>query len=69
MYSYEIDQIMEQVNSHIGSDTYIDIIRTSPQINHIVYHPYGSYYEMWSEDGGYWRFTVYMSKGDDISDN
>lgn len=67
MYSYEINQIMEQSNYNIDSNTYMSIIQASPQINHVIYRPYGSYYEMWSGDGDYWKFTVY--KGGDLCDD
>ena len=55
----EIDNIMEQSNYNISSDTYLNIIQTTPQIDHIIFKPYGNYFEMWSDDGRYWKFSVY----------
>lgn len=59
MYSHEIIDIIQQHNTNINVNTYIDIIQTSSQINHVVYHPFGNYYEMWDKDGCYWKFTVH----------
>lgn len=61
MYSYEIADIMQRHNNNINADTYIHIIQTSPQINHIIYKPFGNYFEMWSNDGYYWKFTIYKN--------
>ena len=61
MYSYEITDIMQRHNNNINADTYIYIIQTSPQINHIIYRPFGDYFEMWSDDGYYWKFTIYKN--------
>lgn len=61
MYSYEISNILKENNYNINAETYINIIRRSPQINHVKYSPYGSYYEMWSDTGNYWKFTVYKN--------
>lgn len=36
--------------------------RSSPQINHIIYKPFGDYYEMWDCDGTYWKYKVYLSE-------
>lgn len=59
MYSYEISNIMHEYNNSIDASTYINIIQTSPQINHIIYKPFEDYYEMWDKDGNYWKFTVH----------
>ncbi len=61
MYSYEITNIMRQHNNNINANTYINIIQTSPQINHVIYRPFGSYYEMWDKNGCYWKFTVHKN--------
>lgn len=61
MYSYEITNIMQQHNNNINANTYINIIRSSPQINHIIYKPFGDYFEMWDKDGCYWKFTVHKN--------
>lgn len=59
MYDWEITQILQQNNNNIDSETYLNICRTSPQLNHIKYEPYGNYFEMWSNDENYFKFTVY----------
>ncbi len=59
MYSYEIDNILKNNNHAIDSEVYINIIQTSPQINHVKYSPYSDNYEMWSDIGEYWNFKVY----------
>lgn len=46
MYSEEITQLLKNRNYNIDSKTYVNIIHSSPQINHIVYKPFGDYYEM-----------------------
>lgn len=59
MYSWEIDQKMNEWDYNIPSYLYIDILNTSPQIHHTKYNPYGDYFEMWTDDGSYWKFKVY----------
>lgn len=49
MYSHEITNIMNQQNFNIDHNTYINIIQTSPQIDHVIYKPFGDYYEMWAK--------------------
>jgi hypothetical protein len=58
MYSYEITNIMNQQNFNIDPNIYINIIQTSPQIDHVIYKPFGDYYEMWGKDGCYWKFNI-----------
>lgn len=62
VYSEEITELLKDKNYIIDSKTYIDIIRSSPQVNHIVYKPFGDYYEMWDSDGMYWKYKVYFSE-------
>lgn len=59
MYDYEIENILKQNQNNIDSETYLHICSTSPQLDHIHYEPYGNYFEMWSNTGTYFRFTVY----------
>lgn len=63
MYSNDIQKVLESANYRINSETYLGFIHDSPQINHIRYSPYGSYYEIWTLDDYYWKFSVY-TKGD-----
>ena len=59
MYSHEIRNILKNNNYIIDSETYINIIQTSPQINHIKYSPYSDSFEMWSDSGEYWNYKVF----------
>lgn len=59
MYSEEITELLRDKNYrdknyNIDSKTYIHMIHSSPQINHIIYKPFDDYYEMWDCDGTYW---------------
>ena len=46
MFSWEIDKILNENNFTINAETYIQIISTSPQINHIKYQAFGDYFEI-----------------------
>ena len=61
MYSHEISDIMRQHNNNIDANTYVNILKSSPQINHVVYRLFGNYFEIWDNDGSYWKFTVYKN--------
>lgn len=54
MYSWEIDRIIRENNNMIKSDIYIDICKTSPQIDHIKYNSFENIIEMWTIDNYYW---------------
>lgn len=59
MYSWEIQQKMENHNYDLPSFLYGEILKDSPQINHVKFEPYGNYFEMWTTDGAYWKFNVH----------
>lgn len=61
MYSYEIDQILKENNNYIPSTAY-ETVLSSPQIDHVKYSPYGDVYEIWTSDGWYWKFKIYLSE-------
>lgn len=61
MYSYEINQILKENNNYIPSTTY-ETVLSSPQIDHVKYSPYGDAYEIWTSDGWYWKFKIYLSE-------
>jgi len=48
MYSWEIQQFLEERNFYIGGDDLIFItdVNQHPQLNHIKYNPYEHKYEM-----------------------
>lgn len=60
MYSHEITELLDRKNYNIDSKTYINMIRSSPQINHIIYKSFDDYFEMWDEKGLYWKFKVFL---------
>lgn len=61
MYSYEINQILKENKYYIPSTTYVTVL-SSPQIDHVKYSPYGDVYEIWTSDGWYWKFKIYLSE-------
>lgn len=62
MYSCEIDMTMRLKNYNIDSGTYAHICKSSPQIKRVRYEPYGNFFEMWTKDSHYWKFTVYRQE-------
>ena len=62
MYQWEIDKILNENSFEINAETYIQIISTSPQINHIKYQAFGDYFEVWTDDRYEWKFKVIMQK-------
>lgn len=61
MYSHEISNILKENNYNIPSSVY-EIILSSPQIDHVKYSPYGDYFEIWTNDGCYWKFRIYLEE-------
>lgn len=59
MYSHEIDKVLNENNYDIGANLYMEICRTSPQLNHIKYDAYSNKFQMWSSDGYHWEFAVH----------
>lgn len=62
MYSYEIDQLLKSKSYIIDSDTYSNICKSSPQAKRVKYEPTHNSFEMWTDDGFYWKFTVYPTE-------
>lgn len=63
MYNFEIDNILRENNYNIPSHVY-EIILSSPQIDHVKYSPYGDYFEIWTNDGCYWKFKIFLEDKD-----
>lgn len=59
MYSWEIQQTLEEQNYSITSETYENILNTSPQIRHVKYDPYDNSYEVQTNNNEHWKFAVY----------
>ena len=53
---------MKQFNYALPSYLYLQITDTSPQISSIKYSPYDGMYELCTDDGGHWIFSVYYQK-------
>lgn len=60
MYSWGIQEKLESWNYNIPLSCYDEIcdVNNNPQISRIKYEPFGGYYEIWTEDGYYWKFTI-----------
>ena len=61
MFSWEIRDELEKYNYRISSEIYKKIC-DSPQIQKIKYEPFGDYYELYTDDGCYYKFTVYKGE-------
>ena len=57
MYSWEICNELEKYNYLIPSEIYKEIC-DSPQIKNIKYESFGDCYELYTNDGYYWKFRV-----------
>lgn len=56
MYSWEIEELIELRNQLISIQEYVEIIKTSPQIDHIQYKK--NHFEMFTNDGYKFRFKI-----------
>ena len=59
MYSHEIEQLLKIRNYLIDSEEYLNILRTSPQINYVEYKPFEDNFEMRTDDRYYFKYKVY----------
>ena len=59
MYDYEITRYIEEKNGSLSNSEYIYVCNTCPQIDHVKYDAWSHMFEMWSKEGGYWKFRVY----------
>lgn len=59
MFSWEISKILLENNYNIGSETYLHICSTSPQLTRIKYDAWSDSFEMWDGENNYWKFKVY----------
>ncbi len=61
MCTYEILKLLETHNHSLPASLYIEIIQSSPQIDHTKYNSYENYYESWDTNGEYLRYSVYLN--------
>lgn len=59
MYSHEIQQLLQIRNYLISSQEYLNIMKTSPQINHVKYNQYSNEFETWTSDDYYFKYKIY----------
>ena len=60
MYSYEIKQFLADKNNIITKEDYYSLtdIRETPQIKSIKYNTFEDKYELETDDGYYFKFSV-----------
>ena len=56
MYSYEIEELINLKQQVITIQEYINIIQTSPQVDHILYNQ--DHFEMFTEDNYKFKFKI-----------
>lgn len=49
-------------NYNIDSETYLNILSTSPQIRYVGYKSFGDYFEIVDDEQNYWKFNVYRKE-------
>lgn len=60
MYSYEIEELIELRNYLLTIQEYVQIIKTSPQIDHVQYKK--DHFELFTEDGYKFKFKIKQCK-------
>ena len=60
MYSHEVEQLLKIRNYLIVYKEFIQITKSSPQINHIKYNPFEDNIEMWTTDN--YKFVLKIKK-------
>lgn len=60
MYSHEVEQLLKIRNYLITYKEFIQITKSSPQINHIKYNPFEDNIEMYTTDG--YKFVLKIKK-------
>ena len=62
MYSHEIQQLLEIKNNLLELKEYIEVIRTSPQIDHIKYED--ELFKLYTNDGYQFKLKIKEIKKD-----
>lgn len=60
MYSHEVEQLLKIRNYLITYKEFIQITKSSPQINHIKYNPFEDNIEMYTTDN--YKFVLKIKK-------
>lgn len=60
MYSHEVEQLLKIKNYLLTYKEFIQITRSSPQINHIKYNPFEDNIEMYTTDN--YKFVLKIKK-------
>ena len=58
MYSHEVEQLLKIRNYLITYKEFIQITKSSPQINHIKYNPFEYNIEMYTTDNYYFKIKI-----------
>lgn len=61
MYNWEIKDFLNKSNYFISYSMFLDIVRSSPQIDHIKYDPWKDCINMWDKDGNSFEFKIYKN--------
>lgn len=56
MYSHEIEALVELRNHLLSIQDYVEIIQTSPQVDHVLYNQ--DHFEMFTDDGYAFKFKI-----------
>lgn len=56
MYSYQIEELIKFKNNLLDIKDYIEIVKTSPQIDHILYNQ--DHFEMYTNDCYKFKFKI-----------
>jgi hypothetical protein len=62
MYDWELEKYLNDRHNQISDKEYIHICNTCPQINHVKYDAWNDRFEIWTDDRGYFSFSVYRQK-------
>lgn len=62
MYSWEILNLLSNANYSIDSNTYLYILKTSPQIRSVSYDAFSDYFEIIDDNCIKFRFKVYKGE-------
>ena len=59
MNDWELGQYLDNKGYSLTTGEYLHICYACPQINHIKFDAYSDYFEVWTDDGGCFKFKVF----------